>query len=244
MGCFVFGNLTLSDDFEVLGIEMPAMAPTVPDLRTIPGRDGALLAGNDLGPLEIKVTARIATNTIDPRDIQQAWADKVAQIRNAGEQLLKLTSDRGRMAVLTGETLLEYATYSATGTLTFTCQDPIAYGATYTKNVPSGSSATFTVGGTAPAYPSITANAVRNSTSLVWGLRLDGGDFVHVPTGSASARSVQVDCAARTCKVAGAATVPTLDSDWLALEPGEHTLAMDQGTASGGATVTYTERWL
>lgn len=244
MGCFVFGNLTLSDDFEVLGIEMPAMAPTAPDLRPIPGRDGAVLAGNDLGPLEIKVTARIATDTIDPRDIQQIWADKVAPIRNAGEQLLKLTADRGRMAVLTGESPLEYATYSATGTLTFTCQDPIAYGASRTENVPSGGSKTFTVGGTAPAMPTITANAVRNSTSLVWGIRLDGGDFVHIATGSASSRSVVVDCAARTCTVAGTATLPTLDSDWLALEPGEHTLAMDYGTASGGATVTFTERWL
>ena len=34
----------------------------------------------------------------------------------------------------------------------------------------------------------------------------------------------------------------TTDSDWLVLEPGTHTLAIDNGT--GAATVTFVERWL
>ena len=127
--------------------------------------------------------------------------------------------------------------------LSFMLVDPIAYGAQREITVPSGGSVEFVVGGTYPAKPAITAaSAVRDSSSQVWGVRLDEGDFVHVATGSASARGVAIDCGERTCAVNGSATLPTLDSDWLELSPGKHTLRMDKGT--GAATVTFAERWL
>lgn len=125
--------------------------------------------------------------------------------------------------------------------LTFVITDPIAYGRECSVTVPSGGSVTFNVGGTAATRPRITASAVRNASSQVWGIRLDEGDFVHVATGSSSARAVVLDCEDRTLTVQGAAALPTLDSDWLVLEPGEHVLRMDNG--SGAATVTYIERW-
>ena len=243
MACFIFGGIELTERFEVKGIEMPAIAPSSPDVTSVPGRDGGLLVANDLAPLEVKVACRLVTDTIDPREVQQVWADAVARIRNAGEQALYLTPERYRMAVLAGETALEYASYSATGELTFLCTDPVAYGRERTVTVPSGGSATFMVDGTYPARPAIAAaSAVRGASSLVWRLRLDDGDFIAVDTGSASARKVEIDCAGRWCKVADALKLPTLDSDWLALEPGEHTLEMDEGT--GAATVTFSERWL
>ncbi len=244
MGCFIFGDLGLTERFEVAKVDMPAIAPTAPDLRAVPGRDGAVLAGNDLGAMEIKVTCRIATGTIDPREIQQQWADAVAALRNAGTQRLFLTPERYRMAVLTGATELEFASYSATATLTFTCPDPVAYGRARTLTVPSGGSVEFEVQGTHAALMAVTATALGGSTGL-WGLRLDDGDFLQAYLGTGStAKAVAIDCAARTLSVAGAVAVPTLDSDWLPLEPGTHELSMDWGTASGGASVTYTERWL
>ena len=127
-------------------------------------------------------------------------------------------------------------------TLTFLLVDPVAYGMERTVTVPSGGSVTFMVEGTHPTYPKITANAVRNSTSLVWGLKLDEVDFIHVATGNASARSVALDCKERTCVVNSSVSLPTLDSDWLEFTPGKHTLRMDNGT--GAATVTFVERWL
>lgn len=243
MACFIFGSIELTERFEVKGIEMPAIAPSTVDVRSVPGMDGGVLVSNDLDPLEIKVTCRLTTDTIDPREVQQAWADAVARIRRAGAQALYLTPDRFRMAVLAGETPLEYANYSATGELTFLCADPVAYGREREITVPSGGSVTFHVDGTYPTAPTIAAaSAVRDGTALVWGIRLDAGDYVHVATGSASAMSVAVDCAARTCKVNAEPAMATLDSDWLELAPGQHTLAMDKGT--GAATVTFRERWL
>ena len=111
-----------------------------------------------------------------------------------------------------------------------------------TLTVPSGGSISFNVGGTYRARPRITASAVRDSSSQVWGLKLDNADFVHVVTGSASARSVDIDCDGRTCIVNSSTSMITLDSDWLELAPGTHTLVMDKGT--GAATVKYRERWL
>lgn len=242
MACFVFDGVDYSSLVDVASIEMPALPKAAADLRTATGRDGALLAGNPLEPMTIKVKARLAVDSIDPRDIQRAWALVAAGMRTDGPRKLNLTEDVYRMAVLTDAVPLDYNSYSAIGELTFVCPDPVAYGDERTVTVPSGGSVTFEVGGTYPAKPAIAAEAVRDGSSLVWGVRLDAGDYVHVATGAAAARDVEVDCDKRTCTIEGDPSMITTDSDWLVLEPGEHTLAMDNGT--GAATVTFTERWL
>ena len=125
----------------------------------------------------------------------------------------------------------------------FAIVEPAAYGLERSVTVPSGGSAGILVNGTYPTRPTITAqSAVRDSTTQVWGIRMEDGTFVHVPTGSASARSVSVDCESRVAKVANAAAMPTLDSDWLVLTPGDHTITNDQGT--GASTFSWFERWL
>lgn len=242
MACFVFDGVDLSTVLDVASVEMPAMPKTSPDVRYASGRDGGLLAGNQLEPLEIKVKARLATDVTDPRDIQRKWAEVSALIRKDSPKPLMLSEGIYRNAVLIGETLLEFKTYSATAELVFLCPDPIAYGATRTVTIPSAGYVYFNVDGSYRAKPRITASAVRDSSSLVWGIRLDEGDFIHIATGSSSARNVVVDCDARTCIVNSSVALPTLDSDWMELEPGTHKLRMDNG--AGEATVTFVERWL
>lgn len=222
---------------------MPAIPTTAPNLLGAESGDAARLIGNPLQPLEITVSARLATSSIDPRDIQREWAKVAALLRREGLQPLSLSRGLYRMAALTGATDLEFATYSATADLKFTCPDPVAYGEERRLTVPSGGSVSFHVNGTYPAKPSIeAAGAVRDSSSGVWGLRLDDGDVLRIATGSAQPRLVEANCQARTCRVAGAVALPTPESDWLTLEPGEHVLNNDQGR--GSCTVTYSERWL
>ena len=242
MGCFIYGGVDYTEILQVASLDMPALPKTSPDLRYATCRDGALLAANPLEPLEIKVKVRLVTDTIDPRDIQRKWAEVAATMRHSEPEPLSLSDGIWHMAVLADETKLDFKSYSAFSTLTFLCPDPVAYGDERTITVPSGGSVTFNVGGTYPAKPVVTASAVRDSESLVWGIRLDGGDFLHIATGDASARGVAVDCDARTCVVNSEPSLPTLDSDWLVFEPGTHTLSMDEGT--GAATVTFRERWL
>lgn len=239
---FVFNGNTLSDILEIESIDMPAAAPVGAEVRPVPGMDGAAFCGSALEPMEITVKARLATDCIEPAEIQRRWARVAALLMSDGPAPLTLQPGLYRMAYLSADTQLKFRSYSASASLKFVCPDPVAYGRERTVTVPSGGSVEFDVEGTYRAAPTIAAQAVRAAGTLVWGLRLDGGDFIHVATGSASARSVEADCAKRTCLVQGSPSLPTLDSDWLALEPGSHVLAMDQGT--GAATVTFRERWL
>ena len=242
MACFIYGGLDYSEWLEIETIEAPAIAKTTPDLRYAAGRDGGYLAGNQLAPMEITVRARLVTDSIDEREIQRMWADVAATMRHDGPVPLSLVDGYCWLAVLADEARLKFRHYSATADLVFLCPDPVAYGAERRLVVPSSGELTFKVDGTYPARPIIAASAMRDATALVWGLRLDDGDFIHVATGSSEARSVALDCDARTCIVNGTPALPTLDSDWLVFEPGEHVLAMDYGT--GAAELVFTERWL
>lgn len=166
-----------------------------------------------------------------------------ALLRSDGPAPLSLAPGIYRLAVLQGATDLEFNTYSAHANLTFLCPDPVAYGNERSVTVPSGGSATFAVGGTYPTKPAISAaQAVRDGSALVWGLRLDDADQLQVATGSASAKPVALDCQARTCTVDGSVALPTLASDWFELSPGTHTIANNKG--SGACTVTFRERWV
>lgn len=242
MGCFTYDGVNLEDYVEVVAVEMPPIPRASADLREVSGMDGAAYFGNVLEPLEIAVTARLSTDVIDERDIQREWARLASMLRKDSPRPLKLTEDRYWNAVFTGQNNLDFTTYSATAQLTFTCPDPISYGVPESVTVPSGGSVEFEVGGTYPTMPRIEVSAVRDTSSGLWGVRLDDGDFLHVATGANAARKVKLDCADRTCIVNGNVALPTLDSDWLVLEPGTHTLANDLGT--GAATVTWIERWL
>lgn len=155
---------------------------------------------------------------------------------------LSISDDNGLyyMAIPDGEHEVIEALNAVGVRVSFTARDPFLYGAEQTVTVPSGGSVTFAVNCTCPTYPVITANAEREQSGL-WGLRLDDGDFLHVLTGRDAPTPVVADCAARTLEVNGSAALPTLQSDWLRLPKGIHTLEMEHGT--GAATVKFTERW-
>ncbi|MBQ9002185.1 MAG: phage tail family protein [Eggerthellaceae bacterium] len=206
-----------------------------------PGADGASVLSRTWGRTEVSFTVVAIGNAHDRRDKLStlgAWLD----VDGPRRLVLPDAPERFHMAVPSGAVKLDRLFGGETGKLTFLLADPIAYGDEHSITVPSGGSVTFVVGGTYPTRPVVTANAVRNASSLVWGLRLDEGDYLHIATGSASARAIVADCGERTLSVNGSAAIPTLDSDWLELEPGAHTLRMDNGT--GAATVTWRDRWL
>jgi len=127
--------------------------------------------------------------------------------------------------------------------IVFTCHDPVAYGNDCSVEVPSASEVLIYVGGTAPAIVRVSADAaVRDSSSHVWGLRFDGGPYLHVPIESAQSRAIEIDCASRKVTVAGALSMVTLGSEWVELSPGTHAIRNDEGT--GASTITWTERYL
>lgn len=203
-------------------------------------RNGSAVLGRTWGNGNVTFSIGVHGSAHERRDrlsTLAAWLD----VDTEKPLVLPDTPERYYMAMPDGDVTPDRYIDGEIAQLTFKLVDPIAYGRERTVTVPSGGSVEFTVGGTSPTAPLITASAVRNASSQVWGLRLDEGDFVHVATGAAAARAVEIDCGARTLTVTGAVSVPTLDSDWLVLKPGKHTLRMDNGT--GAATVTFRERW-
>lgn len=246
MNNVIFDGHDFSSEFAVGNIEQQVVNPR-PHFVERSG-NGTAFNGMEFGELTFVVTLYLlncSESGLTDEEARRAKLRTLASwLRVDSPRKLEIGDDQGLyyMAVPSGEAPFSRYVNASSVEVTFVAVDPIAYGEQRTVTVPSGGSVTFTVGGTYPTKPTITASAVRNSTSLVWGVRLDGADFVHVATGSASSRSVNLDCGARTLAINNATALPTLDSDWLEFEPGEHTLNMDNGT--GAATVKYRERWL
>lgn len=249
MNNLTFDGHDFSNTFVVGNIEQHAANPRAVTIET--GADGAAFSGLVLDPLQITATLYLLGGGFDNNSDTTAEEERRAAIRTLASWLnvdspkqLSIGDDQGLyyLAVPNGQVPLVRYINASSVQVSFLAIDPVAYGEEHTVTVPSGSSVTFTVDGSYPTRPRITASAVRNSTALVWGLRLDGGDFLHVATGSSSSRNVSIDCDARTLTIANSTSLPTLDSDWLEFTPGQHTLAMDYGT--GAATVKYVDRWL
>lgn len=210
--------------------------------QNVPGRDGTVFMGGKLDGGTITVPLTIVDEDMEQRRATLSNLYMILDVDEPKLLVLPEVPDLSYKAI--PQNAVQESRYidGDTVIVSFQLVEAAAYGDTVTKTVPSGGSITFTVDGTYPTKPTITANAARDGSSQVWGLKLDNGAFLHVATGSASARDVVLDCENRTLTVQGAVALPTLDSDWFELAPGTHTLVMDKGT--GAATVTYKERWL
>lgn len=237
----IFDGHDLNSLFVVSRPTFETFAPNR-SFQDVLGRDGTVYMGGSLigGNISVKLSVIRKTPAQRREDLSTLfmWLD-------VDEPKWLVTDDQPGIsykAIPSGDMPIDSFTNADSVVVNFRLLEAAAYGDTVTATVPSGGSLTFTVDGTYPTKPTITARATRNSTSLVWGLRLDDGDFLHVATGSSSARNIALDCENRTLTVQGAVALPTLDSDWFELAPGEHTITMDNGT--GAATVTYKERWL
>jgi predicted phage tail component-like protein len=237
-----FDGVELTDFFTVLSNR--GAAPVNVTTETVPGRDGVVPRGATLGCPQVSL--KIICDPSDAGTLHEQRRRLASLLSARSARRLQFGNDGGLwyMAQPSGE--LDWSQFFRTGVLRvgFLVPSPAMYGKEVSVTVPSGGSVEFEVGGTYPTRPTIdAASAVRSSgTDGVWGVRLDGGDFVQVATGSSSACMVEVDCEARTCRVAGSVAGITLASDWLEFEPGAHVLRNDQG--SGACTVTWRERWL
>ena len=236
-----FDGHRLNDRFFVgeVSVGLPEFAP---DAEDYPARDGARIKGMRLGTLSVDV--QLVAKPVRGEAARAAISDLLTWLDVGGPRRLSLSSDGGlwRLCVPSGAPQVLDDEWGDRVSVSFLQPEPALFGTEREVTVPSGGSVSFVVGGDYPTRPTIYGDeAVRDASSRQWGVRLDDGGFLRacLPTGAASA--VEMDCDGRTCTVAGATTAPTLESDWLTLAPGEHTLQMDVGT--GAARVTWHERW-
>lgn len=213
----------------------------IPGTREVSGRNGTAFVGMRYGSSTVSFTI-VAQGNAEQRRVALSTLGEWMMVDEPKPLYLPDTPDRYYLAVPSGSLDLTRAIGAETAKVTFALVDPVAYGDSQTASLSSGGSVSINVNGTAPTYLNIVADsAVRDGSALVWGVRVDSADFVHVATGSVSARKVEIYSDERVCKVTNALTLPTLDSSWLELAPGTHTVAMDYGT--GAATLSWVERW-
>lgn len=235
-----FDGVEITSEYTVSDLERTGFSSSVNALDTGSGSK-ALVGASQQPP---KISFIIWKRGWLPKERQREAVRSIMALLAVDEyRPLSISDDDGLyyMAIPDGDhEVIE--TLNAVGVrASFTARDPFLYGAEQTVTVPSGGSVTFAVNCTCPTFPVITAEAERDASSLVWGLRLDDGDFLHVKTGRDAPTPIVADCAERTLSVNGSAALPTLQSDWLKLGKGIHTLEMEHG--SGAATVKFTERW-
>lgn len=233
-----FDGHRLTDDYHVSNLRT-SLLPRSIATQVVGGRDGTLLTGSRLDQRTVALTLTAMSKSAAGR---QGAARALAAILAVDEpRPLELSIDGGLSWMAMPRSPEDIALWfnAASFEVIFECVDPVAYGAERTVTVASGSSASFSVGGTYPASPVISVASARNPSGGTWRLALDDGSYVAVDL--PSARALSIDCAARTLTVGGTVTMLQPEADWLALEPGTRTLTM---AGSGTATVTYRERWL
>lgn len=210
--------------------------------ETVPAMDGAKFVGSTLKPATVAL--RIWATDIHSADRAGIMREIMAHLNVDKPKALLIpeVSPNTLLAIPNGEIQAVLYPTAVMVPVTFLVTDPVAYGDSESATIPSGGSVTITVDGSYPTRPVISAASAKRGTGNVWKIVLDSGDYVQVPISTSSSVAVEIDCAERTAKVANAASMITLDSDWLVLEPGQHTLSMAVGT--GAATIEWTERWL
>lgn len=218
-------------------VSRPLLPPVEVQADSVPGMDGTRFRSAKLGELPIPVDVRL----------KAGMREDIAGLRHALASMLMADAPaplvlgddprRYHLAVLDGSTDLDSLWFSGRTTLNFRACDPVAYGESRRGTLKSG---VLRVRGTWRTYPVVSITPPKGS---YWKIENAAtGDFVRVnATFSGSARLV-VDCAERHCTLNGANADKylTLDSDYLALEPGENKF-----TVSGGSpSFEWSERWL
>ena len=244
-----FDGHDLTSRFLVTDIRRPrpSFSPTTQDNPV----GGAFLLGTRPRAKSVSMTLWVRGDS----GKRQALARELASWLSAdGERELAFSDDDGLvyMAVPDGETSLEPLYWGEALGLSFLVPEPVmlgesgraqAYMPLSVTELDGPVSPVVMVGGTAPARMVITSeDASRDSSTGLWGVRLDDGGYARVEIPVSTPSSVTIDCVERTATVNGAPALLTLDSDWLEMPPGRHVIRLDEG--HGTADVSWRERWL
>ena len=235
METVTFGDCVLSD-FGIVTDIRRSTAGIEPVIESVSGRDGGVVRGVRLTQPE--VSCLLVAKHVGMHDRRRMVRLLSPKLLGKELQTLSFSSDEG----LTYRAMLsqrpDFSEYVNAGTMRLTFFVDGAHMEGRTVGVDVSGTTRINVEGTYPTPLRISGTATPSNG--YFGIRMDDGDFIHVKMDDAA--SVEIDCEARTCKVAGVTRQITLDSDWLVPEPAEHTLSFDNG--SGSLRVEWTERWL
>jgi hypothetical protein len=206
---------------------------------------GSMLRGRRYGDGSISVA--LVAKRGRGRSVECSTGELLSWLDVDGARMLTLPSDDGRrrLVVPTGVSV-DDPEWGDRLTVSFEQVDPYLYGETRTATMSSSAtSVTLSVGGTAPTRPTVTCQMAYGAPSSlrVWQLTDEDGDKVALVLPDGSTHAVTIDCAARSAAIDGAPTTITLESDWLELAPGEHTLRRTVGQVGSSTRISWVERW-
>lgn len=232
----VYDGVCLTDRYDVVSLRRPP-SPQV-STETIGGRDGVVVTDSSLKPPEISMTIVSRGGSVKRfrHEIAAIFAEK-------GPKALQFSGDDGLYYVVHPSSI-EWSGHATFGSarIEFTVPDVFMYGAKRSAVVDSGTVSSFSVGGNVPTRPTIEGSVRRSASTGRVGIVLDDAEFVHLRIDTPNQVEAYVDCDRRYASVNDITKLPTLDSDWLSLDAGMHTMRMDEGT--GTVTVSWTERWV
>ena len=209
-----------------------------PVLNEVGGRDGAVVRSTRLAAKSIKFDVTALGNSQERATALSAlagWLNVDGPVR----LYLPDTSDHYYLVVPYNSQQIKPYIDGGTVTLEFMAVEPAAYGETKTATVPSGGNVSINIGGNYPTFLSGNGSVKRGTNFYT--ITADTGEKLEIPADT-TAKAVVFNCEDRTLTVAGVNTLPSVDSDWLRLAPGEHTITNSQGT--NAITIKWTERWL
>ncbi len=234
-----FDGFDLSRLVFVEDVRRPLFAGLKVQTEAVPGADGCLVRTATLDSLEVEVDVRCIRPT--KAAMRAALGELAGVLAVDGPRRLSQSDRPGLydLAVPTGCPSVDEWLGTGGATLTFLLPSPASYGPRRAARAGEG----FLVGGTYPTSPALScAAAVRDKSTGLWGVRLDGGGFLRVALADDKEHAVAIDCASRTATVDGSNAMITLDSDWWRLAAGRHAAALELGT--GEVEITWEERWL
>lgn len=210
--------------------------------KNVLGRPGVILTGSKLSWATASMRLSFIGGTEDERLQAMALVDSWLDVEepkplaigdDCGLYYLAVPYKRGQR--------IDFENGSILKEVSFMIPDPVRYGKSMEASSSSGTMSIYVDGNRGAAINITCNNAVRDNTTGLWGVRIDGEDYMRVPLGSGS-HGVYMASDGYFCKVDNTASMLTTDSDWIVAGPGEHIISRELGT--GTLTASWVERWL
>lgn len=242
-----YDGVELTDQWSIVNVARNPSAMST-KTQTVQGRAGAVFMGTVPAPLTVSFVALL--NGQYSEDRRAASRQLRAVLQKDGPRRLSFSDDDGLyyLAVLKDIKETRYKRTTAWA-VTMDVLEPYLFDSE-TKQITSDNGAAVSiaeteVGGTAVTYPVVELVDARPGSDGYVEIKLDSAVAMRVNLTTGVNSQVIIDCAPSTRRVLvnDIATMLTVDSDWLALYPGQaHTVAVTAGTVAS-YTVSWSDRW-